>query len=387
MLTSTNGRFFNFEKPQARIKSIALVHKNMKPGGIETLIVRMAQWLSAHDYEVTLFLYSSGGPMLRHLESVKGVTIIVDEDTSDPSINMWMATRMVRKRWDQKFDLVYSFDPHAFLMSYLLPAKKRLSGVYHPESYSSKGLLNVPKTLKLIDRTFYKKLLFMNPAIKNRTEKAIGEPLGNKIFPLPLDFLESTKTLGNHQSRRIVSIGLLAQFRTYNYYMVDVMEKLIQIDPEFTYHIYGTGQGEESLRKKIADSPARAHIFMHGKITNREKKYALQNTFCFVGTGVPLIEAAGSGIPAIVSKINDLSGLTEGYLHELPPFESGDSFSLQKDLFTVENRIEHLLESEIEYRKISQIGRLKANEFESDHVMENFIKQAEFDPYSVSRLH
>ena len=164
------------------------------------------------------------------------------------------------------------------------------------------------------------------------------------------------------------------------------MEKLIKIDSEFTYHIYGAGQGEDDLRDLIADSPARDHIFMHGAFTYADKKRALQDTFCFVGMGVPLIEAAGCGIPAITAKINDWDGVTEGFLHQLPPYESGDSFSGDTELFSVQAQIEKLLSSEKQYQKTSKWDRIKAREFESDHVMENFIKEAETKVYSI-RLH
>ncbi|TWT07026.1 glycosyltransferase family 4 protein [Planococcus sp. CPCC 101016] len=387
MITFSNDHFFEFEKPARPVKSIALIHKNMKPGGVEMLIVRMAKWLSARDYKVTLFLFSSGGPLLRQLETVKNVTIVVDEDSSDPSVNLWLVTKMLQMRLDDKFDLVYSFDPKSFLLSYLLPANKRMSGVYHPESYKKERMSSVIKTLKVIDPKFYKKLMFMNPSIKKVTEEAIGEPLNDTIFPLPLDFCPPSVNLSNFQSRRIVSIGQLAHFKTYNYYMVDIMEKLIEIDPSFTYHIYGTGQGEDTLREKIAASPSRDHIFMHGAITYEGKKNALQDTFCFVGMGVPLIEAAGCGIPAITAKINDRFGLTEGFLDQLPPYESGDSFSEHSDLFSVQSQIEKLLLNEIEYLKVSKQGRIKAHtEFESNQVMEKFIKEAEMKT-AAFRLH
>ena len=386
MITYRNHYSYNYQNQTRPIKSIALIHKNMKRGGVEMLVVRMVKWLSAHDYDVTLYLFSSGGPLLRELESMKGVTIVVDEDPSDPSINMWLLTKMWGSRFDNKFDLVYSFGPLSFLLSYLLPTTKRLSGVYDPESYKRECMGKIVKTLKLVDPNFYKKLLFMNPSIQKMTGEAIGETLDNAIFPMPLDFCAPTKTQGNFQSRRIVSIGQLAHFRTYNYYMVDIMEKLIQIDPQFTFHIYGTGQGEDCLREKIANSMARDHIFMHGAFTYAEKTRALQDSFCFVGMGVPLIEAAGCGIPAIAAKINDQLGVTEGFLHQLPPYESGDSFAEASKLFNVQEQIEKLLLSETEYWKISKRDRFKANEFESDHVMENFIKEAEAKKYSF-RLH
>ncbi len=387
MITLTNTRFFDFEKTRAPIKSIALVHKNLKPGGIETLIVRMAKWLSAHDYNVTLFLYSSGGPLLRELEGVEGVTVVVDEDTADPTVNLWLASKMISKRFATSFDFVYSFDPKSFLVSYLLPAKKRMSGVYHPESYSARNVATVIKTLKFIDSKFYKKLMFMNPSIKERTERAIGENLNDKFFPLPLDFAAAANIQGKFHSRRIVSIGQLAHFRTYNYYMIDIMENLIKLDPTFTYHIYGAGHGEDELREKIEHSPARDHIVLHGAFTARDKQQALRDTFCFVGMGVPLIEAAGCGIPAIVGKINDLEGVTEGFLHQLPAFESGESAVSEQHLVAVEEQIKQLMASEVTYKQIAKQERFKANEFESNHVMQNFIKHAEVSQFTFSRLH
>ncbi|WP_256204368.1 hypothetical protein [Planococcus faecalis] len=112
----------------------------------------------------------------------------------------------------------------------------------------------------------------------------------------------------------------------------------------------------------------------------------MPNTFCFVGMGVSLIEAAGCGIPGITAKINDQLGLTEGFLHQLPPYESGESFSADSELYSVQAQIEQLLSSETRYHKVSKHDRAKANEFESNHVMEKFIKEAEVEKYAF-RLH
>jgi len=78
--------------------------------------------------------------------------------------------------------------------------------------------------------------------------------------------------------------------------------------------------------------------------------------------------------------------LTEGFLHQLPPYESGDTFKENSNLLSVEVQIKKLLSSQKEYKKISRCDRVKAGEFESNQVMEKFIREAEMKPYMI-RLH
>src|SRR5690554_3576029 len=111
MTSATRCPMIPFEKfdetttsiPRGRIRKIALVHKHMKAGGIEALIVRMARWLTANNYSVTVYLYSNGGPLLRHLQQIDGLNIIVRDNGKEPPIDLSVLNQLMRA---EKYDLV-----------------------------------------------------------------------------------------------------------------------------------------------------------------------------------------------------------------------------------------------------------------------------------------
>ncbi|MGI2327670.1 glycosyltransferase [Planococcus sp. YIM B11945] len=360
------------------IKSIALIHRNMEYGGIETLIVRMVKWLCDNEFDVTLFLFSKGGPLLEQLEGVPNLKIVAYENKLDSRFNSRFMTKLVSMKFKDKFDFIYSFSPTSFLLSYMLPGNNRLSGVYHPETYHKDYMESLKRTLKLLDKDYYSKLVFMTPSVKIKTAERFKEPLNDYIFPLPIDLYEVEDNYGNYKSRRIVSIGRLTDFKTYNFYMVDIMERLIQVDPTFTYHIYGYGEDEEKLRERVNASSAKDHIFLHGKLKYEDIGKVMKDTFCFVGMGSSLIEACGYGVPGIAAKINDWDAITEGYFHQLPAYECGDTFRDEFNVYKVEDLILQLMINPKEkYDQIANQCKEKIKEFESDSVMENFIRLAE----------
>ncbi|MGM0897032.1 MAG: glycosyltransferase [Bacillota bacterium] len=357
-----------------QIRKIALVHKHMKAGGVEALIVRMARWLTEHDYQVSVYLYSSGGPLLRHLQQIEGLDIIVRDNGKEPPVDLSVLKRLVRAN---KYDLVYSFNPSGLLLSYALPAHVRLSGVYQPEMYKLERNRKVIRTLRAIDKNFHDKLVFMNPTVRRYTARALGVEVPEHFLPPPVEQGAKEVQLGNSHSRRIVSVGAIQQFTTHYAQVIELMEELIHIDPEFTYHIYGEGPDEARLRKSISESEARDHIFLHTMPRNDHMEEVLADSFCFIGSGAVMIQACGFGVPGITSRPNDSDGLSEGYFHELPPYEVGESFWEAPELYEIGDLVKNLLVSENVYRKAATRCKNKARKFEIDAVMGEFLEWAD----------
>ncbi|MBT2581241.1 glycosyltransferase [Planococcus sp. ISL-109] len=356
------------------IRKIALVHKHMKAGGIEALIVRMARWLSSNGYSVSVYLYSSGGPLLRHLQQIDGLEIIVRDNGKEPPIDLSVLKRLVRA---EKYDLVYSFSPSGLLLSYAIPAHVRLSGVYQPETYKLERNRKVIRAIRAFDKNFHQKLVFMNPTVRRYSARALAAEMPEQFMPLPVEQGAEDQQLGSPHSRRIVSVGAIQQFSTHYAQVIELMEELIQIDPEFNYHIFGEGPDEARLQKSIAESDARDHIFLHPMPRNGMVKCVLEDSFCFIGSGAVMIQACGSGIPGITSRTNDADALSEGYFHNLPPYEIGESFWEAPETYEIGELVKNLLVSENVYRKVAERCKQKARRFEIDAVMGDFLQLAE----------
>lgn len=370
--------FETFDKQEnnrtgGQIRKIALVHKHMKAGGVEALIVRMARWLAENGFRVSLYLYSSGGPLLKHLQQIDGLEIIVRDNGKEPTLDLSVLNQLVRS---DQYDLVYSFSPSGLLLSYAVPARVRLSGVYQPEMYKLERNKKIIRALKAIDKEFHQKLVFMNPTVRRYTARALGTELPEQFMPPPVELGAQTQQLGSPHSRRIVSVGAIQAFTTHYAQVIELMEELIQIDPEFTYHIFGEGPDEARLRKSIAESEARDHIFLHSMPRSGAIEDVLQDCFCFIGSGAVMIQACGSGVPGITSRANDAEALSEGYFHELPPYEVGESYWEAPETYEIGELVKNLLVSENAYRKVAERCKHKARKFEIDAVMTDFIELA-----------
>ena len=360
-------------KASGEVRKIALVHKHMKAGGVEALIIRMSRWLVDNGYEVSVFLYSSGGPLLKHLQQIDGLELIVRDNGKEPPLDLSVLNQLVRS---DKYDLVYSFSPSGLLLSYALPAHVRLSGVYQPELYKLERNKKIIRALKAIDKGFHQKLVFMNPTIRRYTARALETEVPEQFMPPPVEQGAEDKQLGSPHSRRIVSVGAIQAFTTHYAQVIELMEELIQIDPEFTYHIYGEGPDEARLRKSIDESEAREHIFLHSMPKGGRMEDVLKDSFCFIGSGAVMIQACGAGVPGITSRANDAEALSEGYFHELPPYEVGESYWEAPETYEIGELVKNLLVSENAYRKVVERCKQKARKFGIDAVMKEFLELA-----------
>ncbi len=360
-------------RANGKVRKIALVHKHMKAGGVEALIVRMARWLADNGYQVCVYLYSSGGPLLKHLQQIDGLKVIVRDNGKEPPLALSVFHQLVRS---EKYDLAYSFSPSSLLLSYALPAHVRLSGVYQPELYKLERNKKVIRALKTIDKDFHQKLVFMNPTVRRYTARALEAEVPEQFMPPPIEQAAQEVDYGSPHSRRIVSVGAIQAFTTHYAQVIELMEELIQIDPEFTYHIYGDGPDEARLRKSISESEAKDHIFLHSMPKGGWMEDVLKDCFCFIGSGAVMIQACSSGVPGITSRANDAEALSEGYFHDLPPYEVGESYWEAPETYEIGELVKNLLVSENAYRKTAERCKLKARQFEIDAVMNEFLDLA-----------
>ncbi|ANU20088.1 hypothetical protein BBI15_07595 [Planococcus plakortidis] len=360
-------------KPDGEVRKIALVHKHMKAGGVEALIVRMSRWLAENGYEVSVYLYSGGGPLIKHLKQVNGLKLFARDDNKEPMLDLAVLNKLVRS---DKYDVVYSFSPPGLLLSYALPAHVHMSGVYQPELYKLERNKKIIRALKAVDKEFHQKLVFMNPTVRRYTARALETEMPEQFMPPPIEQPSPETDYGSPHSRRIVSIGTIQAFTTHYAQVIELMEELIQIDPAFTYHIYGGGPDEARLQKSISESEAKNHIFLHPMPKAGQMEDILKGSFCFVGSGAMMIQACGSGIPGITSRANDAEALSEGYFHELPPYEVGESYWEAPETYEIGELVKNLLVSENAYRKVAARCKHKARKFEIDAVMNDFLAMA-----------
>jgi len=323
-------------------------------GGVETLIVRLANWLVHEGHQISLILIKKGP--LDNLLSDKVNLIYINKSIS--FFKPYMLGNLIKNSFFENTDVVFSFDPMSLWMSLLCQQSfdkntRFWTGVFHPRIYFFEKKDRI--TLKLERRAFLKNIpdkskSFMNDATRLSHEKFFKKKfLQSMILPIPLIDNGIRKSIP--KKFLIVSVGRLTAFKTYNLYMIDVVSSLISKGFNVQWDIYGYGELEIQMIEKIEKLGLSNLIKIHGALPYEDMHSRLENAYVFIGMGTALIEAGFYGIP-VIPAIEREGPFTYGYLYNLPEFTVGerleyepncsieemlvDLFSLTEDQYKIE---------------------------------------------------
>lgn len=313
---------------------VLLFYGNLQTGGIQSLIVRLSNWFVNNNVKVTLFLDSSG-------ELVSLLDSRVEKITSGNN-SMYFGPSFFSRHYPEllasNVDAVFSFDIPSLLVAILfyVDYKKPLrfiNGVYHPDALEkevtalSKGdditrgfLLHVYSDL-LEDRS----KVFMNDEIRRKTQKFIQREISAAMtLPLPINIFPIRNIDSQtYKSRKIVSVGRLTGFKTYNLYLMDIILELKKEGIECHWHIYGQGELEQKIADKILQLGLSDNVTLHGTLPYEKFASTLDDAFLFVGMGTSIIEAGSCGVP-VIPAIVDFGPYSYGFLYEMPEYHLGE---------------------------------------------------------------
>lgn len=324
--------------------NILLVYERLPVGGIQTLIVRISNWLVELGHDVS-FLGHEEGELLQLLNN-KVKTFITYTPTM--ALLPGRLEKFVPRATLQTCDLILSFDPRSLWDTVLIsrslpPTTRMITGVYHPRAYFiARGgrFFDRMLSMVLINHVQEKSIIFMNEPVKRSHEKKLHHLFSeSKILPLAIE------DHGFNEAERkrylIVSVGRLTVFKTYNIYMIDVVRELVNCGFDVIWEIYGAGEQEIIMREKIQSSGLADRIHLRGTIAYEEMHKVMSKAYCFIGMGTALIEAGLFGIPSIPA-IEGKGPASYGYLHEMRGYSVGENeleepskkvFDLIKKLF------------------------------------------------------
>lgn len=112
---------------------------------------------------------------------------------------------------------------------------------------------------------------------------------------------------------RIVAIGRLVEFKTYNLYMLDVIKGLLDKGILVEFDIYGDGPLKQQIQQKIKAAGLEDKITLKGTLDYSKFDETVANYDLFIGSGTAIIQAAALGIVSIVGIENTLEPKTYGY--------------------------------------------------------------------------
>lgn len=327
-------------------KNILFVYDYLYTGGIETLILRMGNWLISQDFSVSIVLRKKG----EIAELLDSKIEIIELGKSYRYLYLPFISKKISKKYDfKKFDYIMSFHPRSnWLASNLINNLnlecKYITGVYHPRAYFNKDLhLSEKISYKyLLNNQSNESILFMNEDTKKHHSENLKTNFETSpIWPLPVADKVNIENR-EYKKYKFVSIGRFAKFKTYNLYMIDIVNNLIKKGYDIKYDIYGTGELEPYMKKKILEYSLENRVILHGNLNYSEFSKVLDDAYLFIGMGTSVVEASFSKVPSLVAIENSKDSKSYGFLNELPYYNVGEkNDSLEEK--NIEDMINNLL--------------------------------------------
>ncbi|MCC7040807.1 MAG: glycosyltransferase [Burkholderiales bacterium] len=310
---------------------IVFIYGSLDMGGVETYILRLSNWLVSRGIAVTLLLVKPG-----KLDSLLLPAVVRVYGVTDNAV--FLKKKGIPAEAEDALrsaTILFALDPFSSfrttaLLSRSNPLARVAHGVFHPRIYflhdpRPTGSDRLMKKL-LQDVLEPSNLLFMNEACRASHGREFGLDFSNaSVFPLPIAGVREVPC--GARGRRIVSVGRLTSFKTYNLYMLDVVRELLDRGfHDVRWDVYGDGPMRPEMLKRVDELSLTGHVFMHGEIAYQQFSDAVCGAEVFVGMGTALIEAAAHGV-VCVPAIDSANAKSYGYFHDLDGYSVGEHAS------------------------------------------------------------
>ncbi len=373
----------------AKDLELFLVYGSLRIGGIETLIVRMANFFVSRGVRVSIYC-AEGGELQSLLDD--RVSFIERRKTSD----LIKAASAYVSRESAKANIVMiSFDPisaaRALMIEAGLPTKTNVvhvSGIYHPRAYFMEG--------ERADRIFLNslvasavgndRLFFMNEECrKAHAMRWKADLSSSRILALPVNQAEMHWQASDHSEVRVISVGRLVPFKTYNLGAAKIARACVDHGIEIEWDIFGDGPLQGVIKAEIEAHGMSKHVRLMGALDYRDYSERVAKYDLFVGMGTAALEAAMIGVPTICATV-DQATRCYGYLQDLP---FGNVGELQESSPTVElsDLIGRYSKAERSHRAyLSNQSRLMAEMYGMPKFFEEIINMVSIKTPAPSRV-
>jgi glycosyltransferase involved in cell wall biosynthesis len=219
-------------------------------------------------------------------------------------------------------------------------------------------------------------IVFGNTAGRDVHAKGLGMDLSlSPVIRLLVDVDKYRyKSRSFLRRKKIVSIGRIVDFKTYNFTMLPVVRELVETGYEIEWHVYGDGPQFSEFVRDIEKLSLQKHVFAHGAIPYSKFESVLDDAFIFIGSGTSLIEAAACGVPSLTTIEYSEGPDSYGFICEVDGFNLIEP-GLNKKVYALQERIKFLLAcSNEEYFEIQERCRAKARVYSGECVVNDYVE-------------
>lgn len=336
---------------------------SLSMGGIETFVVRMAKERSRQGRTTKILLLSREIKSNENLvcEARKYADVVFLDEIikydflSHIPFHLLLLVPLNYKSLSALFENVKhvhvssSFSGLFYLKiaSFLKVKVPMTIGIYHSKEFIwMKNNGQIPYYEKVNRRVFSELLRGGGVSFFNDRLPAIYERFGYDcsqaaIFPLGVydscaNYTHSSSHHVNENRLKIISIGRLVSFKTYNIWMIDVVNELKNNNIDVMYDIYGDGPLIEDIRARINKFGLAGNISLKGGLEYSKLAETVSCYDIFVGSGTAIIEASACGIPSIVGIESCDEPLSYGFCSKIPGFSyNEDGLYEKRDVYSI----------------------------------------------------
>jgi glycosyltransferase involved in cell wall biosynthesis len=311
-------------------------------GGIETFFLRMAKERYKLGLNTTILLLSkpenSNEELLREMKLYSSVYFPGDIFSGISLISRKLPllapiSKVTTTKIFDNIDQVHTFDGmHALLGARLskLSGKKLpiTIGFYHYIKYLWGG--NNVAHYEKVNRQFIfdylpkKALMFFSEGNKELYEKHKGYDFTSaNTFRLGVVDKKGIDNVSGDLTMplRIIAIGRLVEFKTYNFYMIDVIKSLTDKGIQVQFDIYGDGPLKNEIQGTINHKGVSNFVTLKGTLDYSKFDETVSAYNLFIGSGTAIIQASALGLPSIVGTENIIKPYSYGFFSNVHQFE------------------------------------------------------------------
>ena len=320
------------------------IYSSIQLGGIETFILRISRtrFLMGKKTKILLIANKKKNDKLLINEIKKYAEIYFIEDFYKYKFYKYLPTHLIFIKNIKFKEMTFLFEDISQIhvansicgllykkISDKLNVKLPLTiGIYHSKEFTWQ-FKKLPY-FERINRALFEKLLsisgviFFNDKLPKKYSKYYNIEF-SKINLFPLGVIENTLSLKRSEKNKknnilkIVSVGRLVNFKTYNLYMIDIINSL-KDKYNIEYYVYGDGPLHEEMFQKIKKYSLENRIFLKGSLSYDKLLDTLQEFDLFIGSGTAIIDASSLGVPSIIAIENNYEPTTYGYVSNILGF-------------------------------------------------------------------
>lgn len=322
-------------------------------GGYQTLIMRMSDDLIKKEHSV--YLITQG--LDDRLRSEFNQALVIQ--ASGASFFTLYDSGAFKEFYSQcdlpKFDVIICIDMSSYIIGSMIKLEANscntrvILGLFRPDSVRQ---LKCNSPTALLVRWILKKqassvsVVAMTKRLQAEWDSTFGRRAMADFIPLPVDLKPFRDIERRPKAYKIVSVGRLDDYKTYNLFMPAIIRRLVDQGLDVSYEIYGEGVFRPQIEDLVEELGLEGRITLMGYLPYTQFPEVLEEAYVFIGMGTAAIEAAAAGVPTIYSAPRDMQGLTHGLVHDFDMTEQCGFVEETNPTLKVENVLRDLISLE-----------------------------------------